>query len=299
MMTYLGTISRHGILVTARHGNVLWLDPQELVTDEIRQLVREHRDELIAEIRSLAGQTDSIAEITPAYRFLWVATNLESFEEYDPRFGYEVGRDPVYRMLDAPYYAWLRHRMANVRKSYEDGGLDSESFDVLRSRFNTIHNWAVAHIGEENLRRAVRTTNLKRYVPPSDETIAAYHRTWDDARRANQSRHLEHRASRSARLRQLLSTQGYAGIKSPVLDDLVVFVRDDGVTVPTKWSAKARFTMDELSLMIGSSVDAVKQIYDIKQVFGGKVVPYDGPAVSAACRPVAGRPGLTVQQSMF
>lgn len=299
-MGYLDTISRQGIAISIRHGNVLWLDPQELVTDEIRQLVRDHRDELIAEIRSSAGQTDSsTSEIPPAYRFLWVATNLDSFEEYDPRFGYEVGRDPVYRMLDAQYYAWLRHRMENVRKSYEAGGLDTESFAVLRDRFNTIHNWAVAHIGEENLRRSVRTTNLKRYTPPSDETVDAYHRTWDQARLANQARLSAHRASQSARLRQLLSTQGYAGIKSPVLDDLVLFVREDGVTVPTKWSAKVRFTLDELSLMVGSSADAVKQIYDIKHVFGGKVVPNDGPTVSAAYRPVAGRPGLAVQQSMF
>ncbi len=299
-MSYLDTISRQGILVSIRHGNVLWLDPQELVTDEIRRLVREHRDELIVEIRASAGQIDSAAaEVTPAYRFLWVATNLESFEEYDPRFGYEVGRDPVYRMLDAQYYAWLRHRMENVRKSHEARGLDTESFTVLRDRFNTIHNWAVAHIGEENLRRAVRTTNLKWYAPPSDETVDAYHRTWDEARKANQSRHLARRTSQSARLRHLLSTQGYAGIKSPVLDDLVVFVRDDGVTVPAKWSAKVRFTLDELSLMAGSSVEAVKQIYNIKQVFGGKVVPNDGPAAVATRRSVTGRPGLAVQQSMF
>lgn len=297
-MGYLDTISRQGIAVSIRHGNVLWLDPQEVVTDDIRQLVRDHRDELIAEIRTSAGQTDS-PEITPAYRFLWVATNLESFEEYDPRFGYEVGLDPVYRMLDAQYYAWLRHRMENARKSHDAGALDTESFGVLRDRFNTIHSWAVAHIGEENLRRAVRTTNLKRYMPPSDETVDAYHRTWDEARRANQSRHAAHRVSQSARLRQLLSTQGYAGIKSPVLDDLVVFVRDDGVIVPTKWSAKVRFTLDELSLMVGSSVQAVNQIYDIKQVFGGKVVPNDGPTADAPRRPVAGRPGLAVQQSMF
>lgn len=298
-MSYLDTISRQGILVSIRHGNVLWLDPQELVTDEIRQLVREHRDELIAEIRSSAEQTDSIAEITPAYRFLWVATNLESFEEYDPRFGFEVGRDPVFRMLDAQYYAWLRHRMENARKSHDAGGLDSESFGILRDRFNTIHNWAVAHVGEENLRRALRTTNPKRYVPPSDGTVDAYHRIWDESRRANQARHLEHRASQSSRLRQLLSAQGYAGIKSPVVDDLIVFVRDDGVTVPTKWSAKVRFTLDELSLMIGSSVEAVKQIYDIKQVFGGKVVPNDGPTATPTRRPVTGRPGLAMQQSMF
>lgn len=298
-MPYLDAISRQGIVVTVRHGNVLWLDPQELVTDEIRQLVREHRDELIAEIRPSAGQADSIAEVTPAYRFLWVATNLESFEEYDPRFGHEVGRDPVYRMLDGAYYAWLRHRMENARKSHDAGALDTESFDVLRDRFNTIHNWAVAHIGEENLRRALRTTNLKRYMTPSDETIDAYHRTWAEARRANEARQFARKTSQAAKLRHMLSAQGYAGIKSPIVDDLVVLVRDDAIAVPTRWADKVRFTMDELQLMVGSSLEAVKQIYDIKQIFGGHVVQDDGPVSGVSRKTISRGSGLAVQQSLF
>jgi hypothetical protein len=31
--------------------------------------------------------------------------------------------------------------------------------------------------------------------------------------------------------------------------------------------------MDELTLMVGSSPEAVKQIHDVKRIFGGKVVP--------------------------
>lgn len=124
----------------------------------------------------------------PDYRFLWVATTLESFEECDPRYGYEIGRDPVYRMLDAPYYAWLRHRMEGASKAHQDGHLSDDEFTVLRNRFNAVHNWAVAHIGDQTLRRAIRTTNTKRYVPPSDSTVDAYHRTWDEARESNAKR---------------------------------------------------------------------------------------------------------------
>jgi len=34
-----------------------------------------------------------------------------------------------------------------------------------------------------------------------------------------------------------------------------------------------RYTLDELSLMLGSVPEAVKQIHEVKRVFGGKVVP--------------------------
>ncbi len=80
---------------------------------------------------------------------------------------------------------------------------------------------------------------------------------------------------RHRRLQHLLDTQGYAGIRSSVIEDIVVFVRDDSVVVPAKWSGKVIFTMDELSLMISSSPEAVKQIHEVKRVFGGKVVPTD------------------------
>ncbi|NLN76252.1 MAG: hypothetical protein GX139_08060 [Armatimonadetes bacterium] len=281
-MGYLDTLNRAGIRASIRRGDTLWLDPQYLVTSKIAEIVRLHKDDLLAEIRRCAADTaDDAAEIVPSYRFMWVATDLDSFEEYDPRFGYELDCDPVYRMLDAAYYAWLRHRMENARKSHESGRLDDGAFEVLRTRFNIVHEWAVLHIGEDALRRAIRSTNVKTYVPPSEQIFAAYRKIWDDAWNACEQRRaaasLTGQSAQARRLQHLLDTQGYACIRSSVVEDIIVFVQDDSVAVPAKWSGKVQFTIDELRLMAGSSPEAVKQVYEVKRVFGGKVVPSDEP----------------------
>ena len=82
-------------------------------------------------------------------------------------------------------------------------------------------------------------------------------------------------SDQAGKLGHLLATRGYAGIRSSIIDDIVVFVRDDSVVVPPKWSSKVTYTMDELTLMVGSSPEAVKQIHDVKRIFGGTVVPID------------------------
>lgn len=301
-MADLDTLNRLGIRASIRRGNLLWLDPQHLVTSDVAEAVRSHRDDLLAEIRACAIIALDDAEIVPDYHFLWVATDLDSFEELDPRFGYEIGGEPVYRMLDASYYAWLRHRMANAKSARDAGQLDSTGFNTLRDRFNIIHEWAVRHIGNDALRRAIRTANAKTYIPPSEQTFAVYRKTWDDAWDAYQRRNAHARSTQSEqsnRLEHALSTRGYAGISSAIIGDIVIFVRDDSVCVPAKWSGKVRFTMDELSLMIGSSPEAVKQIHEVKRVFGGTVVPAgDDPfAVKSAAGGIL--PIATVQQSLF
>jgi len=280
-MSYLDTFSRRGIRVSINPNGKLRLEPRWLVVDDLLALARDHRDELAAEIKGDgASVPDANGEIVPDYQFLWVATDLDSFEEYDPRFGYELGCDPVYRMLDASYYAWLRHRMENARKAHESGTLDGAAFNTLRERFNIIHTWAIQRIGEDALRTAIRTTNVKTYVPPSEQTFAAYRKTGDDAwdayeRRRTLSTKPATPSDQAGKLQHLLDTQGYAGIRSGIIDDIVVFVRDDSVVVPPKWSSKVIFTIDELTLMVGSSPEAVKQIHEVKRVFGGKVVPTD------------------------
>lgn len=279
-MGYLDTLTRRGIRASIRQGNMIWLDPQYLVTPDIAEALRSHKNDILAEIRGCAADTsDALPEIVPDYHFLMVATDLDSWEADDPRFGYEIGGDPIYRMLDAPYYAWLRHRMENARKSHESGRLDAEAYDLLRERFNIIHDWAVRHVGEEALKRAVRTTNVKTYVPPSEQTFASYRKTWDDAWNAHQQRQAAHNKpnqfDQARRLQHLLDTQGYAGIRSGIINDIVVFVRDDSVALPAKWVSKVTYTMDELALMVGSSPEAVKQIHNVKRIFGGKVVPQD------------------------
>lgn len=182
-MTHLDALTKQGLRATVQPGGKLRLEPDWLITDSIREFVRGHRDELVEEIASI-GNADvdgSSEEIVPGYSILWVATDLDAFEEFDPRYGYELNCEPVYRMLDASYYAWLRHCMENAKASNETGRLDDATFNALRARFNVVHAWAVEHIGENALRRAMRTTNVKTYMPPSDQTFAAYRKTWDDA----------------------------------------------------------------------------------------------------------------------
>jgi hypothetical protein len=303
-MGYLDTLNHRGIRASIRRNDTLWLDPQSLVTPDVAEMVRAHKDDILLEIRDSAGSLSAdIPEVVPDYHFLWVATTLESFEEFDPRFGYELNCEPVYRMLDAPYYAWLRHRMENARTAHGSRRLDDSTFETLKTRFNAVHTWAVQYIGEDVLRQAVRTTNVKSYVPPSEQTFMAYQKTWDDAEEAYRSgQAANNRSDQVGRLGNLLATQGYAGIKSPDVDDVVIFVRDDGVTVPNKWAGKVKFTIDELTLMVGTPVETVKQIYDIKQIFGGKVVPQDDgqPGVIRQSNDKQLRPASSaVQGSMF
>ena len=279
-MVYLEVLNRRGIRASIRQGNLLWLDPQYMVTPDIAETLRSHKDETVAEIRGCAADaSDDLLEIVPDYHFLMVATNLDSWEADDPRFGYEVMLDTCYRQMDATYYAWLRHRMENAQSAHKAGNLNDAAFDTLREQFNAIHSWAVTHIGEDALRTAIRTTNVKTYVPPSEQTFAAYRKTWDDAwdayEQGRAARQQPAPSDQAGKLEHLLSTQGYAGIRSGIIDDIVVFVRDDSVVVPPKWSSKVIFTMDELTLMVGSSPEAVKQIHEVKRVFGGKVVPTD------------------------
>jgi len=279
-MAYLEILTKNALRASIQPDSKLRLEPDWLITDDIRRLVREHREELVTEIMASQGSADPSAEVVPDYHILWVAIDLDSFEEHDPRFGYELDCEPVYRMLDASYYAWLRHRMENARKSHETGRLDDATFDTLRARFNVIHNWAIRYIGHDALRQAVRTTNVKSYAPPSEQTFAAYRKTWDDAWNAHQlqqalSSNSTAQSDHAHRLEHALATRGYAGIRSSIIEDIVVFVREDSVVVPAKWADKVKFTMDELKLMIGSSPEAVKQIHEVKRVFGGKVVPAD------------------------
>lgn len=153
-------------------GLILWLDPAWLVTPDVQTWIQQNRDSLIAEIRAAAPDG-----LHPAYRLLWVSTDLDYFEENDPRFGAEVCPGPVYRLLDPPYYAWLRSRMSRLKSAHEAGRVSTEQFDAMRGRFNEIHAWAVKHMSEETLRKAVASL-WPGYLPPSDATYADYRQGW-------------------------------------------------------------------------------------------------------------------------
>lgn len=109
-----------------------------------------------------------------AHAILFVATNLDSFEADDIRYGHEVMLDVCYRQLDADYYAWLRCKMTEVKQAHEARRIKPELYTELRERFNTIHAWALEHIGEQSLLKAVAHFNPGRYTPPSESTFKAY-----------------------------------------------------------------------------------------------------------------------------
>ena len=99
---------------------------------------------------------------------LYAATSLKSWETAEPdHFATDIGIDGTcFRRLDPDYYAWLRHRMDLAKKRVGSGRLSAQAFDMLRTRFNEIHAWAIENLGEEALRSAVQSLEPKTYAPP-------------------------------------------------------------------------------------------------------------------------------------
>ena len=99
---------------------------------------------------------------------LFVATDLTVLSEWASPATLEdfdnEGR--IYRPLDPMYYAWLRTRMELAQAACSRGKLTSQAFDALRTRFNPLHDQAVALFGESSLLEAVRLMDPKSYAPP-------------------------------------------------------------------------------------------------------------------------------------
>ncbi len=102
---------------------------------------------------------------------MFVSSTLSMWTTANPKwFARDVQiDDTMYRRLDAEYYAWLRTRMVLAKKAAAAGHLDAAAFEDLRIRFNVMHEWAVLHLGEEQLLEAVRTTPADEYKPPVAE----------------------------------------------------------------------------------------------------------------------------------
>ena len=99
---------------------------------------------------------------------LFVATSLDSWLTTEPdRFARDCQiDDTAYRRLDPEYYAWLRSRMALAKKAAAAARLDTAAFELLRLRFNAVHEWAVGRFGEDQLLGAVRCLQANVYGPP-------------------------------------------------------------------------------------------------------------------------------------
>jgi hypothetical protein len=102
---------------------------------------------------------------------MYVASTLESWATDQPHvFARDVQiDDTAYRRLDPEYYAWLRSRMNLAKMAADAGKLGHDAFNELRVKFNTIHDWAMAHLGELPLLDAVRSLDARDYCPPVAE----------------------------------------------------------------------------------------------------------------------------------
>jgi hypothetical protein len=102
---------------------------------------------------------------------LFVSSTLSTWATANPeRFARDFQiNDTVFRRLDPDYYAWLRSRMVLAKKAATAGHLDAAAFEDLRLRFNAIHKWAVEHLGEEHVLKAVRALRADEYKPPIAE----------------------------------------------------------------------------------------------------------------------------------
>jgi hypothetical protein len=107
----------------------------------------------------------------PAAVHLFVSTALEFWSTAQgTAFARDLQiNDTAYRRLDPEYYAWLRSRMVLAKRSAAAGHLDAAAFDELRVRFNAVHEWAVEHVGKEQLLAAVRAPRVREYKPPMAE----------------------------------------------------------------------------------------------------------------------------------
>jgi hypothetical protein len=103
---------------------------------------------------------------------LYVATDLTCWETDAPRmWAADVGIDGTcFRRLDPEFYAWLRQQVARAQRAFDLGRLAHEAFEQIRCRFNEVHAWAMAHLGEAVLLAAVNAP-ARPYQPPTMEDL--------------------------------------------------------------------------------------------------------------------------------
>jgi hypothetical protein len=144
---------------------------------------------------ALQEQCATSAAAAPAVAFVSTALYVWSTTEPD-RFARDFQiNDTVYRRLDPEYYAWLRSRMAMAKAAATDGRLDAAAFEELRTRFNAVHEWAMAAFGQARLLDAVRTADVRAYAPPVAEAWRPHRPLSTVPAAANDSGGFEHRVS--------------------------------------------------------------------------------------------------------
>ena len=115
----------------------------------------------------VSGQDVHQVHVSPCTS-LFVSTSLDTWTTGQPEiFARDVRiNDTAYRRLDPEYYAWLRSRMYLVKLAAGAGRISPDAFEELRQKFNAVHEWALAHFGENLLRDALRNLDTRIYAPP-------------------------------------------------------------------------------------------------------------------------------------
>ena len=118
----------------------------------------------------VSGQDVHQVHVSPCTS-LFVSTSLDTWLADNPElFARDVQiNDTAYRRLDPEYYAWLRSRMNLAKHAAAAGQISPDAFEELRQKFNAVHEWAVAHFGEDSLRQAIRNLDARIYAPPVAE----------------------------------------------------------------------------------------------------------------------------------
>ena len=180
----------------------------------------------------------------------------------------------VYRRLDAPYYAWLRRRMERAKKAHEAGKLNRQTWETLRDRFNAIHEWAIAHIGEKYLVDAIASLDEKSYPSPRHDHAVAIVESWDE--RAAIMEHdggLGHDAAEQSAARLVSRELTQADVES---------FRALGVEVHVK-SKPGEFTVvPEYTDQVGNSrteisAEDLRKLSMVMSTFPGSKITYVGP----------------------
>ena len=143
----------------------------------------------------------AVAQLVQAgHQMLYVSTSLDTWRTDQPQGiarDFQIN-DTCYRRLDPHYYAWLRSRMHMAKLSAAAGRLAPESFEELRAKFNSIHEWATGQFGEDRLLDAIDNLDAREYQSPVAEPWQP-HRPWPSVSSGNDGgRDFSHHVSERA-----------------------------------------------------------------------------------------------------
>lgn len=207
---------------------------------------------------------------------LRVATDLRHISlENDPGHPQDVMLDnTVYRLLDAPYYAWLRRRMERAKKAHEAGKLAAQTWKILRERFNGINTWALKHLGEKALVDAMATLDEKSYVAPTHDHAVGIVESWDE--RAAIMEHdggLGHDAAEQSAARLVSSELTQADVESFKALGVEVNVKSK----PGDFTLVPEYTDQVGNTRIEISVEDLRKLSMVMHAFPGSKITHVGP----------------------